>query len=115
MSGSITHKAGDSIKWSIQYKQSDATTPVNLDGYEIVVKCTSRSSGTANLFTISSNETNTNKYIDKTNLQSGMYSIIVKDTSLFQKGEYLVDIQYIDASGFRQSAKTFPLRIVERL
>lgn len=115
MSGIITHKAGDSIRWSISYKQADEITPVNLTGYEVVINCISRISGSLPLFTISSNDVNSDRYITKDNFATGAYQIIVKDTQSFPKGEYFVDIQYIDASGFKQSAKTFSLRIVERL
>lgn len=115
MSGIITHKAGDSIRWNISYKQADEVTPVNLNGYEVIVNCTSRISGSAQLFTISSNGISSDRYITKDNFSIGVYQIIVKNTQSFPKGEYFVDIQYIDASGFKQSAKTFSLRIVERL
>lgn len=115
MSAIITHKSGDSIRWTIAYKQADQTTPVDLTGYEVTVTCTSKVSNAVQLFTISSNDSNADKYIVKTNFATGQYQVIIKNTSMFQKGEYFVNIQYIDASGFKQSAKTFLLRIVERL
>ena len=111
----IIHKAGDSIRWHIKYKQADGTTPVDLTGFEIVVSCTSRVNVLSTLFTISSNDVSDNKYITKNNFNIGEFDIIIKDTSAFPKNDNFVDIQYIDANGFKQSAKTFNLKIVERL
>ena len=111
---SIVVKRGDSIIWKVVYKQSDNITPVNLTGFNIDVDAYNRNTN-AILFNIVSNAPTSNMYITTDTLAIGEFSIIIKDTDTFSLGDYLVDIEYIDAEGFQKSSKSFGVRIVERL
>ena len=106
-------KIGDSIRWTITYKQSDNVTPVNLTGYTIKVKAVNKSTK-AVLFDINSNSSTSNQYISVTPL-TGSFIIVVKDTDSFTQGIYSVDIEYTTFDGFTSSSKTFELKVVERL
>lgn len=106
-------KIGDSIRWTIAYKQSDNVTPVNLTGYAIKVKAVNKSTKVT-LFEINSDSPTSNQYISVTPL-TGSFIVVVKDTDLFTQGVYSVDIEYTTVDGFTSSSKTFELKVVERL
>lgn len=110
----IETKVGDSIVWKIKYLQSDNITPVDLTGFKIDVDAYNKTSK-ALLFNIDTNGVSNNMYITKDTLAIGEFSIIIKDTSTFTTGEYLVDIEYTDVDGFTKSSKSFGLKLVERL
>ncbi len=112
---SINLKIGDSLSWKIDYKQSDNITGVNLIGFEVIVKAINKFNSQDFLFNISSNDIDSNKYIEFINRSSGIFSIIIKDTSQFKKGEYFVDIEYIDSEGFKTSSKSITLKVQERV
>ena len=114
MATTIVHKKGDSVVWRISYKQSDGITPVNLTGYTIDVDANNRNSK-AILFNIVSNAPTTNAYITTTDLVTGEFSVVIKDTSAFSIGDYSVDIEYTDPDGFIKSSKAFNVKVVERL
>lgn len=110
----IKLKVGDSIRWGISYKQADGITPVNLTGYTIDVDAYNKESGDL-LFNVGSDVSTQNTYIDIPDRTLGAFNIIVKDTSAFPVGSYLVDIEYTSADGFKISSKSFELKVVERL
>lgn len=107
------HKIGDSIIWNIEYKQSDNITPVDLTGFIIDVDAINRFDKTV-LFNIVSTGTDTNSYLI-VNESAGTFSVIVKDTTLFNAGTYEVDIEFTDAEGFKKSSQSFILSVVERI
>ena len=53
--------------------------------------------------------------ISETNLILGEYSVVIKDTATFPAGDYLVDVEYTSADGFKRSTPTFQIKMVERL
>lgn len=110
----IKLKIGDSIRWAVSYKQSDGITPVNLTGYTIDVDAYDKISGNL-LFNIVSSAPTANAYIDTRDIINGNFSVIVKDTSSYTAGSYLVDIEYTDANNFKQSSKSFEVKVQERL
>lgn len=110
----IKLKVGDSIRWVINYKQSDGITPVDLTGYTIDIDAYDKVTNSL-LFNITSNVSDANMYIDTTNKNQGEFIVIIKDTSLFPIGTYLVDIEYTTSDGFKTSSKSFELKVQERL
>lgn len=113
MSNIIVHKIGDSITWQINYKQSDGITPVDLTGVIIDIDAINQINKEV-LFNILSTESDPNSYltVDET---SGVFSIVIKDTTAFKIGVYDVDIEFTDSEGFKKSSKSFILKVVERL
>ena len=112
MADTIIHKIGDSISWDLNYKQSD-NTPVDLTNFNINISATRRSN--IEVFNVSSNSPTSNSYIDISDVVNGNYKLIIKNTSSFQRGDYYVDIEYIDASGYKKSSQSFILTLVERI
>ena len=110
----LIQKIGDSITWKISYKQSDGITPVDLTGFTIDVDAYNKANKEI-LFNILSTTPTTNMYITTDTLALGEFSVIIKDTSTFTLGDYLVDIEYIDPEGFQKSSKAFGVKLVERL
>ncbi len=113
MSNIIVHKIGDSITWQINYKQSDGITPVDLTGVIIDIDAINQINKEV-LFNILSTESDPNSYltVDET---SGIFSIVIKDTTAFKIGTYDVDIEFTDHLGFKRSSKSFILKVVVRL
>lgn len=107
-------KIGDSIRWPVTYKQADGITPINLTGYTIDVDAYNKETN-ALLFNVVSTVPSANMYIDLTNIVAGQYVVVIKDTSIFTVGDYLVDIEYTSADGFKISSKSFELKVRERL
>lgn len=112
MADTIIHKIGDSISWSLNYKQSN-NSPVDLTNYTININAINRSNVEA--FNVSSDSPTSNQYIDISDVANGNFKFIIKDTSLFRRGDYYVDIEYTDLVGYKKSSKSFNLRLVERL
>lgn len=108
----VEHKIGDSLLIKFTLKQEDNTV-LNLSGYSFNIDCINKNSK-VELFKIKSSEPTSNRYIDITNLENGEISLIVKDTSLFLKGDYYIDIERIDAEGFIESSRSILLKLVER-
>lgn len=109
----ITVKIGDTIVWNIQHNQS-AGTSADLTGFMIDIDAQHKTTNTE-LFNVTSNGPTTDRYIDTTGLAQGSFTLVIKDTHNFVKGDYLVDIEYTDANGIRNSTKSFNLKVVERL
>lgn len=107
-------KVGDSLLWNIQYKQSDEVTPVNLTGFTIDIDAYEKNTG-ALLFKVNSGTPTADTYISTTSLATGTFSLVIKDTSNFLVGDYLVDVEYTTADGFKQSSKSFGLKVQDRL
>ena len=106
-------KIGDSIIWKMKLKNAD-NTAVNLTGFLIDIDAYNKTNN-AQLFNITSSTGTTNMYISETNLVNGEYSVVVKDTATFPAGDYLVDVEYTSADGFKRSTPTFQIKMVERL
>lgn len=109
----IETKVGDSIVWKMKYKNQD-NTPVNLTGFTLDVDAVNKTSK-AVLFNILSSTPTSNMYITTDLFNIGEFSVIIKDTSSFAVGEYLVDVEYTSEDGFVSSSETFALKMVERL
>lgn len=106
-------KIGDSIIWKMKLKNAD-NTAVNLTGFLIDIDAYNKANDTQ-LFNITSINATANMYISETNLVNGEYSVVVKDTATFPAGDYLVDVEYTSADGFKRSTPTFQIKMVERL
>ena len=106
-------KIGDSIIWKMKLKNAD-NTAVNLTGFLIDIDAYNKANGTQ-LFNIISANATANMYISETNLVLGEYSVVIKDTATFPAGDYLVDVEYTSADGFKRSTPTFQIKMVERL
>jgi len=106
-------KIGDSIIWKMKLKNAD-NTAVNLTGFNIDIDAYNKLNN-AQLFNITSSTATTNMYISETNLVNGEYSVVIKDTATFPAGDYLVDVEYTSADGFKRSTPTFQIKMVERL
>lgn len=106
-------KIGDSIIWKMKLKNAD-NTAVNLTGFNIDIDAYNKLNN-AQLFNITSSTATTNMYISETNLVLGEYSVVIKDTATFPAGDYLVDVEYTSADGFKRSTPTFQIKMVERL
>lgn len=106
-------KIGDSIIWKMKLKNADNTS-VNLTGFLIDIDAYNKANNTQ-LFNITSANATTNMYISETDLILGEYSVIIKDTATFPAGDYLVDVEYTSADGFKRSTPTFQIKMVERL
>ena len=106
-------KIGDSIIWKMKLKNAD-NTAVNLTGFLIDIDAYNKAND-AQLFNITSASATANMYISETNLVLGEYSVVIKDTATFPAGDYLVDVEYISADGFKRSTPTFQIKMVERL
>ena len=106
-------KIGDSIIWKMKLKNAD-NTAVNLTGFLIDIDAYNKANDTQ-LFNITSANATTNMYISETNLALGEYSVVIKDTATFPVGDYLVDVEYTSADGFKRSTPTFQIKMVERL
>ena len=106
-------KIGDSIIWKMKLKNAD-NTAVNLTGFLIDIDAYNKVNDTQ-LFNITSASATANMYISETDLVLGEYSVVIKDTSTFPAGDYLVDVEYTSADGFKRSTPTFQIKMVERL
>lgn len=106
-------KIGDSIIWKMQLKNAD-NTAVNLTGFLIDIDAYNKTNNTQ-LFNITNSNATANMYISETNLVNGEYSVVIKDTATFPAGDYLVDVEYTSADGFKRSTPTFQIKMVERL
>ncbi len=106
-------KIGDSIIWKMKLKNAD-NTAVNLTGFLIDIDAYNKANN-AQLFNIISANTTANMYISETDLVLGEYSVVIKDTATFPAGDYLVDVEYTSADGFKRSTPTFQIKMVERL
>ncbi len=106
-------KIGDSIIWKMKLKNAD-NTAVNLTGFLIDIDAYNKASNTQ-LFNITSANATANMYISETELVLGEYSVVIKDTATFPAGDYLVDVEYTSADGFKRSTPTFQIKMVERL
>ena len=106
-------KIGDSIIWKMKLKNAD-NTAVNLTGFLIDIDAYNKVNN-AQLFNITSANATANMYISETNLVLGEYSVVIKDTAAFPAGDYLVDVEYTSADGFKRSTPTFQIKMVERL
>ena len=106
-------KIGDSIIWKMKLKNAD-NTAVNLTGFLIDIDAYNKANDTQ-LFNITSGNATVNMYISETNLILGEYSVVIKDTATFPAGDYLVDVEYTSADGFKRSTPTFQIKMVERL
>ena len=106
-------KIGDSIIWKMKLKNAD-NTAVNLTGFLIDIDAYKKAND-AQLFNITSANATANMYISETNLVLGEYSVVIKDTATFPAGDYLVDVEYTSADGFKRSTPTFQIKMVERL
>ncbi len=106
-------KIGDSIIWKMKLKNAD-NTAVNLTGFLIDIDAYNKAND-AQLFNITSANATANMYISETNLVLGEYSVVIKDTATFPAGDYLVDVEYTSADGFKRSTPTFQIKMVERL
>ena len=106
-------KIGDSIIWKMKLKNAD-NTAVNLTGFLIDIDAYNKAND-AQLFNITSANATANMYISETNLVLGEYSVVIKDTATFPVGDYLVDVEYTSADGFKRSTPTFQIKMVERL
>ena len=106
-------KIGDSIIWKMKLKNAD-NTAVNLTGFLIDIDAYNKVNDTQ-LFNITSANATANMYISETNLVLGEYSVVIKDTATFPAGDYLVDVEYTSADGFKRSTPTFQIKMVERL
>ena len=106
-------KIGDSIIWKMKLKNAD-NTAVNLTGFLIDIDAYNKVNN-AQLFNITSVSATANMYISETNLVLGEYSVVIKDTATFPAGDYLVDVEYTSADGFKRSTPTFQIKMVERL
>ena len=106
-------KIGDSIIWKMKLKNAD-NTAVNLTGFLIDIDAYNKAND-AQLFNITSASATANMYISETNLILGEYSVVIKDTATFPAGDYLVDVEYTSADGFKRSTPTFQIKMVERL
>ena len=106
-------KIGDSIIWKMKLKNAD-NTAVNLTGFLIDIDAYNKANDTQ-LFNITSANVTANMYISETNLVLGEYSVVIKDTATFPAGDYLVDVEYTSADGFKRSTPTFQIKMVERL
>ena len=106
-------KIGDSIIWKMKLKNAD-NTAVNLTGFLIDIDAYNKAND-AQLFNITSSTATANMYISETNLVLGEYSVVIKDTATFPAGDYLVDVEYTSADGFKRSTPTFQIKMVERL
>lgn len=106
-------KIGDSIIWKMKLKNAD-NTAVNLTGFLIDIDAYNKVND-AQLFNITSVNATANMYISETDLVLGEYSVVIKDTATFPAGDYLVDVEYTSADGFKRSTPTFQIKMVERL
>ena len=106
-------KIGDSIIWKMKLKNAD-NTAVNLTGFLVDIGAYNKAND-AQLFNITSASATANMYISETNLVLGEYSVVIKDTATFPAGDYLVDVEYTSADGFKRSTPTFQIKMVERL
>lgn len=106
-------KIGDSIIWKMKLKNAD-NTAVNLTGFLIDIDAYNKANNTQ-LFNITSVSATANMYISETDLILGEYSVVIKDTATFPAGDYLVDVEYTSADGFKRSTPTFQIKMVERL
>lgn len=106
-------KIGDSIIWKMKLKNAD-NTAVNLTGFLIDIDAYNKANNTQ-LFNITSANATANMYISETDLVLGEYSVVIKDTATFPVGDYLVDVEYTSADGFKRSTPTFQIKMVERL
>ena len=106
-------KIGDSIIWKMKLKNAD-NTAVNLTGFLIDIAAYNKAND-AQLFNITSANATANMYISETDLVLGEYSVVIKDTAIFPAGDYLVDVEYTSADGFKRSTPTFQIKMVERL
>lgn len=106
-------KIGDSIIWKMKLKNAD-NTAVNLTGFLIDIDAYNKAND-AQLFNITSANATANMYISETDLVLGEYSVVIKDTATFPAGDYLVDVEYTSADGFKRSTPTFQIKMVERL
>ena len=106
-------KIGDSIIWKMKLKNA-VNTAVNLTGFLIDIDAYNKVNDTQ-LFNITSVNATANMYISETNLVLGEYSVVIKDTATFPAGDYLVDVEYTSADGFKRSTPTFQIKMVERL
>ena len=106
-------KIGDSIIWKMKLKNAD-NTAVNLTGFLIDIDAYNKAND-AQLFIITSTNATANMYISETDLVLGEYSVVIKDTATFPAGDYLVDVEYTSADGFKRSTPTFQIKMVERL
>ena len=106
-------KIGDSIIWKMKLKNAD-NTAVNLTGFLIDIDAYNKAND-AQLFNITSASATANMYISETDLVLGEYSVVIKDTATFPVGDYLVDVEYTSADGFKRSTPTFQIKMVERL
>lgn len=112
MSKVIVHKKGDSIRWNVKYNHESGTA-YNLTGFTIIVSIKDRTSNVSRV-DINSNIYNVNYQITTDEFNIGKFKIIIKDTSVFPIGDYFVDIQYVDANGFKDSSESFNLKIANR-
>lgn len=106
-------KIGDSIIWKMKLKNAD-NTAVNLTGFLIDIDAYNKANDTQ-LFNITSANATANMYISETDLVLGEYSVVIKDTATFPAGDYLVDVEYTSADGFKRSTPAFQIKMVERL
>ena len=106
-------KIGDSIIWKMKLKNAD-NTAVNLTGFLIDIDAYNKANDTQ-LFNITSANATANMYISETDLVLGEYSVVIKYTATFPAGDYLVDVEYTSADGFKRSTPTFQIKMVERL
>jgi hypothetical protein len=113
MIGSISHKRGDSIRWTINYKQSSGTA-YDLTGFTVVLSIKDKTNSNS-ILEINSNIFNSNHQITTNEFNIGKFQVIIKDTKNIPIGDYYVDIEYTDANGYKQSSEAFNLKIANRL
>ena len=102
---------GDSIKWRINYKNSD-NTPVDLTGFSVNVDAVNRETK-MKIFKVDSSTPTSNAYITTSDFNIGEFDLIIKDTDTYPLGVYYINVQYVDQEGIKVSSKRITLKIVD--
>ena len=105
MNFTIDHKQGDTISWEVNYTD-DLGGVVDLTNYSLKCQARRKDNRDIILFSIESPDT-----IDVYDATHGNFRIVT-DTTTFEVGRYVVDIQY-KLGSLIKSSETFELNIYE--
>lgn len=86
---------GESINWEFFYADSEGT-PMNIEYYVVTIAARERLGAKRLLFSYS---TDVNEEITKTDIVNGATNVVIKDTTSFKPGKYILEMKYTHDSG----------------
>ena len=106
MAESITIIQGESLNLDFHHTESDGT---NIDITNIAIRCGARAEHGASSIFIATEPIE----ITKTIPLEGKWTLLVKDTSSFQKGKYYLEIEYKDSESVVDKPDLIILNIIK--